>query len=398
MTRLAFPGNWALRGVSGLVEEPGTASADSGRASNEANPKDPIPIPALLRKSRRFNIQEHPTNNRRSKRIQPSIQGELDCQSPYPCSHRHTFATHPNLPTHISLQSNICDLSFRQIWEEDARTLISQGMIPGDPNMLNRPLLADRTRTRFPVQTLFQVAGTSQYRLRLATTEEDVKSAQTLRFLVFNLELREGLESSYLTFRDEDAFDPVCDHLLVETVENGEVIGTYRLQPGSRAAESGLGYYSEQEFDFRPFERHRHEMIELGRACVLREHRNTVVLGLLWKGIAAYARMQGGRYLIGCSSLTSQDPGEGTGLYQRLRERHLAPPEWQTEPLPAWRCFMTAQAPEIRPPKLLTAYLSLGARICGPPALDRTFKTIDFLTLLDLERISEVAARRFLRP
>jgi len=32
-------------------------------------------------------------------------------------------------------------------------------------------------------------------------------------------------------------------------------------------------------------------------------------------------------------------------------------------------------------PKLLRTYLAIGARICGPPAIDREFKTIDFLTL-----------------
>jgi len=30
--------------------------------------------------------------------------------------------------------------------------------------------------------------------------------------------------------------------------------------------------------------------------------------------------------------------------------------------------------------------LELSAKICGPPAIDRDFKTIDFLTLLDLNK------------
>jgi putative hemolysin len=42
-------------------------------------------------------------------------------------------------------------------------------------------------------------------------------------------------------------------------------------------------------------------------------------------------------------------------------------------------------------PKLLRAYLSLGAKICGPPAIDRDFKTIDFLTLIDLETVRDRA-------
>jgi putative hemolysin len=32
---------------------------------------------------------------------------------------------------------------------------------------------------------------------------------------------------------------------------------------------------------------------------------------LLWKGIFRYACETGTRYLVGCSSLTSQDPAEG---------------------------------------------------------------------------------------
>jgi putative hemolysin len=49
-------------------------------------------------------------------------------------------------------------------------------------------------------------------------------------------------------------------------------------------------------------------------------------------------------------------------------------------------------------PKLLKTYLAIGARICGPPAWDREFGTIDFLTLLDLELLSPSARNRFLAP
>lgn len=229
------------------------------------------------------------------------------------------------------------------------------------------------------------------YSVRLAESLDDIRAAQTLRFLVFNLELNEGLESSFHTCRDEDPFDSVCDHLLVES--GGEVVGTYRLQTGTNALIS-RGYYSEQEFDFAPFENARAETVELGRACVAREHRNLIVLGLLWRGIAHYARERGCRYLIGCGSLTSQDETEGAALFASIRDRYLAGPEWQTSPLPAYRCAMGVLAPKApKLPKLLGAYLSLGARICGEPAIDRDFKTIDFLTLLDLQTLPDSAAR-----
>jgi putative hemolysin len=234
------------------------------------------------------------------------------------------------------------------------------------------------------------------YTLRLAGDAIEVRAAQALRFSVFNLELNEGLAESMATGLDADPFDEVCDHLLVEHVPTGEIVGTYRLQTGLTAA-GRIGYYSEQEFDFRPFEPVRGELVELGRACVHQQHRNLVVLGLLWKGIAEYACQRGGRYLCGCSSITSQEPAVGASAYSELCRNHLAAVEWRTKPLPAFDCPLDQLAEEPpKIPKLLRAYLSIGAKICGPPALDRQFKTIDFLTLLDLHALPPLVRERFL--
>jgi putative hemolysin len=251
---------------------------------------------------------------------------------------------------------------------------------PSEPSSIGRRILARST-------------SACDYSVRMATSPEDLRAAQTLRFMVFNLELQEGLESSYLTFRDEDPYDAGCDHLLVET--GGEVVGTYRMQTGLSAAEH-LGFYSAQEFDLTPFEAIRAQVLELGRACVHIDHRNLRVLSLLWRGIADYARRHGCRYLLGCSSLTSQDPEEGLALFSMLSHKHLAPPALRTTPRAGWECVAPAierdPAPVPRAPKLLSAYMSIGAKICGPPALDREFKTIDFLTFLDLETLPARAA------
>jgi putative hemolysin len=52
----------------------------------------------------------------------------------------------------------------------------------------------------------------------------------------------------------------------------------------------------------------------------------------------------------------------------------------------------------VKVPKLLKTYLAIGARIAAPPAWDREFGTIDFLTLLDLRLLSHSARNRFLTP
>ena len=72
-------------------------------------------------------------------------------------------------------------------------------------------------------------------------------------------------------------------------------------------------------------------------------------------------------------------------------------PDKAAKPEAAFDCPLDQLAEEPpKIPKLLRAYLSIGAKICGPPALDRQFKTIDFLTLLDLHAMPALVRARFL--
>jgi putative hemolysin len=234
------------------------------------------------------------------------------------------------------------------------------------------------------------------YRVHLARTHEERLAALRLRFLVFHLEWKEGLESASCTGYDTDEFDSCCDHLVVKHVGTGMTVGTYRLQTGS-AAKANLGYYSEREFDFTPYEPLRKTMVELGRACIHRDHRSTEVLTVLWRGIAQYAVTKGGRYLIGCSSLTSQDPAAASAAYACL-SGYLVCPALRTAPQPEFAMPPTTPVVAFEGiPKLLRTYLAIGSRICGPPALDREFKTIDFLTLLDLQALHPRIRARFFR-
>ena len=233
------------------------------------------------------------------------------------------------------------------------------------------------------------------YAVRLATTEQDRMEAYRLRFVVFNLELNEGLMSSYADGLDKDQFDEVCDHLLVEDKRDGSVVGTYRIQRGEIALKN-FGYYSEQEFCFAPYEGMRSQIVELGRACIHRDHRSAEVLNLLWRGLARYSLAKGARYMMGCCSLTSQDPNEGYAIYAALGN-WMAEPELLTIATEAYKLpEKTVDMPDAKPPKLLRAYLAIGAKICSAPAIDRAFKTIDFLTLLDLHTLHPRVATRFL--
>lgn len=239
------------------------------------------------------------------------------------------------------------------------------------------------------------LAITPLFRVGLAESLDDLIACQRLRYLVFNCELGEGLDASARTGLDRDQFDFICDHLMVTDARTGMLAGTYRMQSGYRA-KGNLGYYGEELFDFAPFESIRSEILELGRACVHEAYRHTPVLNMLWKGIARYAIICGARYLIGCSSVTSQDENEGIALYEALQGKYLVAPNLRTNPKPGHECLSTGATIDAPvPPRLFRAYLDVSARLCGAPAIDREFKTIDFLTLLDLHHIPDRVRTRF---
>jgi putative hemolysin len=239
------------------------------------------------------------------------------------------------------------------------------------------------------------LAETSLFRVSLAISQSDLIECQRLRYDVFNLELGEGLSTSDRSGLDIDPFDAFCDHLMVRDLETAKLVGTYRLQTGE-VARKNLGYYGNQLFDFSVYEPVRKHVLELGRACVHIDYRNIMVLHALWKGIAVYATRHESRYLIGCSSISSQDQNYGAAMYDSLKGKYLVEPSLRTVPQPGHECSSSGTTVEVsRPPRLFRAYLEISGRICGPPAIDREFKTIDFLTLVDLAKLPDRVLTRF---
>ncbi len=218
--------------------------------------------------------------------------------------------------------------------------------------------------------------------------------AQRLRWKVFADELGARLNTT-LPGHDVDLFDPYCDHLLVRDDE-GQLVGTYRVLPPHQAKRVG-GLYAETEFDLTRLIHLRSRLLELGRACVHRDHRNGAVIMALWAGLAEYMQRHGLDAMIGCTSVSMRDGGHyAASLWARLRRTHLAPIEdhlLPRLPLPvdSLRQDLPAEAPA-----LLKGYLRVGARICAAPAWDPDFNTADFPLLLRLRDVNPRYARHFL--
>jgi putative hemolysin len=224
-----------------------------------------------------------------------------------------------------------------------------------------------------------------------------------LRYEVF---YKEFLEKRRLVAIDIDQFDLICDHLMVIEKETNACVGTYRLN----CSLFNRRFYSETEFSMATIVGLSGVKLELGRACVHKDYRKGILLALLWRGLGEYIKATGAKYLFGCSSVKTMDPLEIAAVHSYLMAHHASPVEHRATPrasyavkaLPLYATMVCTLKPEIVRqhvghliPALLLSYLKAGAVICGDPALDKQFKCVDFLTLLDLERSADASIRRF---
>jgi putative hemolysin len=244
--------------------------------------------------------------------------------------------------------------------------------------------------------------------VRLAATRKEIKRAQKLRYKVF---YRDGHAiadaATMLARRDKDAFDEVCDHLLVidhaampmtaRLRRKPPVVGTYRLLPQDAALRHG-GFYTENEFDIGGLiERHRNlRFLELGRSCVLPRYRNKRTVELLWHGVWSYVRQNNFDVMIGCASLEGTDPDRLALPLSFLHHFARAPEDWRATAHPHRRIDMNrlpkgaieAKTALRELPPLIKGYLRLGAFVGDGAVIDHQFGTTDILIILPVSAIS----------
>jgi putative hemolysin len=248
--------------------------------------------------------------------------------------------------------------------------------------------------------------------VRLAAGPRDIDASQALRYRVFYEELSARPDDAMRRVRrDTDAFDAICDHLLVITppgtsgeldpvlADDGEVVGTYRLLRQD-VAERNWGFYTADEFDIEPLlDRHTDSLdfLELGRSCVLAPFRTRPVIELLWQGIWNYVRLHRLDVMLGCASLEGTDPDRLKLELSFLHHNFRAPPAWRVCAL-AGRYHdmnrMPAAAIDEREamrklPTLIKGYLRLGACIGEGAVVDHQFNTTDVLIVLPVSAINE---------
>ncbi|QTL03826.1 GNAT family N-acetyltransferase [Aquabacter sp. L1I39] len=243
--------------------------------------------------------------------------------------------------------------------------------------------------------------------VRLARTARDVRKAQKLRYKVFYEEMSALPDGpARLARRDMDAFDAICDHILVLDHDEGKmvlgrkkpkVVGTYRLLRQDVARRHG-GFYTQAEFDVnRIVDAHPDlKFLELGRSCVLKPYRNKRTVELLWHGIWTYILRNDIDVMFGCASLEGTDPSALALPLSFLHHNALAPEEWRASAIPQRYVSMNRMAPQDinlkaamqSLPPLVKGYLRLGGYVGDGAVVDHQFGTTDVLVILPRAVIS----------
>ena len=256
--------------------------------------------------------------------------------------------------------------------------------------------LKSRNETKHFRQKVGVFAENTRYYLESAQTSADLIDLFKLRFEVFfgNAPGKSGL--------DYDHFDWTFDHLTIREKSTGDVCGTYRICSQDHTDK----FYSEDEFEMSELVSRPGNKIEIGRACIRDEHRNGLVLDLLWRGIGQYIQKTDATLIFGCSSIMSISSLLAHELADYFKELGCINPLQSLQPKAKYRALPRQTAPgqystedlKSTVPPLVTSYLRAGATFGAVPAIDLDFGSIDFLTILDVKQMHPGYQKRYVTP
>lgn len=234
----------------------------------------------------------------------------------------------------------------------------------------------------------------SGYRARFAIGAQDLMAARQLRSRCFQTD---GL--------DGDAYDAVCQHILIEHDRTAEPVGYFRsllLPNGAQIDKS----YSAQFYDLANISSREGAVMELGRFCIDPDCRDADVVRFAWGAVALLVDRHDVGLLFGCTSFTGTDPGAYLDAFSLLQQRYLAPLSWGpgakspralgfAQVLQGRAALAAADlhAAQAQLPPLLRSYLAMGGRVSDHLVVDHDLGTCHVFTGLEVDGVPRVRQR-----
>jgi putative hemolysin len=230
-----------------------------------------------------------------------------------------------------------------------------------------------------------------------------IEQAQKLRYAIFFDEMGGVPDDPIVAAqkRDFDAYDKVCDHLIVQDEDSGgKVIATYRLLRREPMKKIGR-FYTEKEFAIEGIKAMDGEVMELGRSCVDANYRSRAAMQLLFHGIGAYVAHYDIKLLFGCASFNGVDPQENIKGLSFLHHMHQTPapltPISRDEngfiPLPTDQLDAREALREL--PALVKGYLRMNGSFGSGVYIDHECHCVDVAVVVQTDLLKDTYGKRY---
>lgn len=219
------------------------------------------------------------------------------------------------------------------------------------------------------------------YQARLALDQADYDAALALRARVF----RAGAS-------DHDAFDPLCQHIVVSNLE-GEILCCFRILPLMTGAEI-TNSYAAQFYGLSKLAQFQGTLLEVGRFCIAPGRMDPEIIRTAWAALTRYVDSQGVEMLFGCSSFPGTDAASYEHSFDVLAHRHLAPLHWSPETIAedsiplVRKGGVDLKRGMAEMPPLLRTYLTMGGWVSDHAVVDRELGTLHVFTGVEIAAIS----------
>ena len=234
-----------------------------------------------------------------------------------------------------------------------------------------------------------------RYRARLASSENDIITAQALLYRCFNLFNKVRL--------DADCFDTICKHVLIENSQTEKLICCYRIlsfADGQTITQS----YSSQFYNLDVIKTYSKPMIEVGRFCIDPDVNDPEIVLAAWASLTQIVDKNHIELLFGCSSFEGINEEKYHHCFALLGEQYIAPehlrPKIKSSEVICYHKDSNQKVDKrkafLNMPPLLKTYLSMGAWVSDHAVIDSNMNTLHLFTGMEISKIPE-NRKQFLR-
>ena len=244
-----------------------------------------------------------------------------------------------------------------------------------------------------------------RYIARMASGSQDIRDSQILRYRCFHAAAqgRGALLTQNDRFAqsvDEDPYDAICEHILVEDQKTKDLVCSFRLFPLQTGADVARSY-SAQHYDLSDLSGFVGTMLEIGRFCIDPAHVDPDILRIAWGALTKYVDENQVDMMFGCTSFQGVDPVLYQDAFGLLRDKYLAPKRFMPR-IKAAEVFDFEgdlhSVPDLKAamqqmPPLLRTYLTMGGWVSDHAVIDRDLGTLHVFTGIEVGAIPPARAK-----